>query len=137
MAKYVFGQEQTEELSESVSSFAPLLESNEDDKGWAMETAKPKAPKYNMKEGVAKPVAKPVVKKPLQEKKMKEFSESTPEYEQAVRYLIKDLVKNHGISRGASLDRILAMFQVFYSKAVEYGDTAGSKKVQRTLNKFL
>jgi len=134
MAKYVFGQEQSEELNESVS-FTPLLESG-DDKGWAME-GKSKAPKYNMKEGVVKPVVKPVKKVVKEKVKIEEMTEYTPEYEQAVRYLIKDLVKNHGMSRGASLDRILTMFEVFYAKAVQYGDSAGSKKVQRTINKFL
>ena len=76
-------------------------------------------------------------KKPMK-KKIREFdSDSTKEYDQAIRFLIKDLVKNHGISRGASLERILSMFQSFYNKAIEYGDSAGSKKVNRIVGKYL
>jgi hypothetical protein len=79
-------------------------------------------------------------RKQFESKKIREFdsdSDSTKEYDQAIRFLIKDLVKNHGISRGASLERILSMFQSFYNKAIEYGDSAGSKKVNRIVGKYL
>jgi hypothetical protein len=94
------------------------------------EISKSNKPKYSMKEAK-------LGKKPMK-KKIREFnSDSTKEYDQAIRFLIKDLVKNHGISRGASLERILSMFQSFYNKAIEYGDSAGSKKVNRIVGKYL
>lgn len=135
MGKYVFGQEETKQDSNDGFDMGMLKESLNEE-GLIMENGKSRKPKYSMKE--AKMGKKPMqVKKVVEKKQMKEFTESTPEYDQAVRFLIKDLVKNHGVSRGASLERILSMFQVFYSKAIEYGDSAGAKKVKRTLGKYL
>jgi len=135
MGKYVFGQEE-QELKEGDVDLSALKESLKED-GFALETGKTKSAKYNMKEAKLgkKPMA--VKKQVVEKKQMKEFSENTPEYEQAIRFLIKDLVKNHGVSRGASLDRILAMFQSFYNKALEYSDTAGANKAQRVIRKYL
>lgn len=134
MGKYVFGQEETVQESNDGFDLGVLKESLNED-GFAMEGGKTKSAKYNMKE--AKMGKKPVVKQVVKEKKLKEFSENTPEYEQAMRYLIKDMVKNHGVSRGATLDRILAMFQSFYNKAIENSDTSSAKKTQRVIGRYL
>jgi hypothetical protein len=130
MGKYVFGQEETNETNEGLN--LDKIKESLSEPGFAMEPeiSKSNKPKYSMKEAK-------LGKKPMK-KKIREFnSDSTKEYDQAIRFLIKDLVKNHGISRGASLERILSMFQSFYNKAIEYGDSAGSKKVNRIVGKYL
>ena len=134
--KYVFGKESSVAVDD-ITVDIPTKEKIKE--GFAMET-KTNLPKYDFSTGKVITNKTKVVENKMkvkQQKPVKRMSEeSTPEFERAMTFLVKDMVKNHGISRGAKLNRIMDMFQSFYSKAVEFG-TSDVKKANRVMDRYL
>lgn len=119
MGKYVFGQNESTELNESLDVNLSEL-SNSNKVGWALSKKKSIKKKSTIKEATKKPVVK---KKIVESKKKVSFKEADGDMEgqeesgelsYVRKFLIRDMKKNYGISNLAAIKIAVESVMEFY-----------------------